>query len=81
MKNVEMNLENVMVLLGNAIEKCYAENPDANYMAFEDLHYDLCMQYKTEEIEELDNFERDAESRQAEADAAFYQRFGHLGSI
>lgn len=71
-----MNLENVMVLLGNAIEKCYAENPDANYMVFEDLHYDLCIQYKMEEVEELDNFER-----QAEADAAFYERFGHLGSI
>jgi hypothetical protein len=78
---MEMNVENVMVLLNNAIEKSYAENPNMNFMVFEDLHYDLCIQYKLEEIEELDQFERDAESRQHEADAAFYERFGHLGSI
>ena len=72
-----MNLETVMLMLGNAIEKSYSENPNMDFMVFEDLHYDLCIQYKVEEIEELDNFERQAE---AAADA-FYHRFGHLGSI
>jgi hypothetical protein len=80
MENI-MNLENVMVLIGNAVERCYNENPKMDFMVFEDLHYDLCIRYKMEEIEELDNLERDAESRQHEADAAFYARFGHLGSI
>jgi hypothetical protein len=76
--NNQMNIENVMCTLGNAIEMAYAENPKMDFMVFEDLHYDLCIRYKMEEIED---FERDAESRQAEADAAFYERFGHLGSI
>ena len=75
--NNQMNLETVMLMLGNAIEKCYADNKlNLDFGVFEDLHYDLCIQYKVEELEELDNFER-----QAEADAAFYFRFGHLGSI
>jgi hypothetical protein len=78
---MEMNVENVMVLLNNAIEKCYAENKNLNFGVFEDLHYDLCIQWKLEQVEELDSFERDAESRQHEADQAFYARFGHLGSI
>jgi|LakMenE18May11ns_1017448.scaffolds.fasta_scaffold9931085_5 hypothetical protein len=80
--NNQMNLENVMLLVGSAVEKCYADNTqNLDFGVFEDIHYELCIQYKIEEIEELDNFERDAESRQAEADAAFYARFGHLGSI
>ena len=71
-----MNLENVMCTLGNAIEMAYAENPKMDFMVFEDLHYNLCIQYKLEQ-----KIEDDGYNFQDEADAAFLERFGHLGSI
>ena len=73
---MEMNIENVMVLLNNAIEKCCAENKNLNFGVFEDLHFDLCIQWKLEQ-----KIEDDGYNAQNEADAAFYARFGHLGSI
>jgi hypothetical protein len=72
---MEMNIENVMVLLNNAIEKSYAENKNLNFGVFEDLHYDLCIQWKLECVENV------MEDNSPERDEAFYARFGHLGSI
>ena len=74
---MKMNIENVMVMLASAIEKCYAENKNLDFGVFEDLHYDLCIQWKLEQKIEDDG----GYKFQDEADAAFYSRFGHLGSI
>ena len=72
-----MNLENVMILVGNAVERCYNENPKMDFMVFEDLHYDLCILWKLECKETENEMEDDSPER----DEAFYSRFGHLGSI
>ena len=81
MKNFEMNVDNAILILESAIEKCYAESPEGDFMAFEDLVFDLKMDVESKELSELDEMERQAEIMQHEANAAFYARFGHLGSI
>jgi len=74
---MEMNLENIMLLVGSAVEKCYAENPKMDFSIFEDIHYDLCILWKLE-CKENENF---MEDDSPERDEAFHLRFGHLGSI
>ena len=75
--NNQMNLENVMLLVGNAVERCYNENPKMDFSIFEDIHYELCILWQLE-CKENENFMEDASQ---ERDEAFYERFGHLGSI
>ena len=72
--NNQMNLETVMLLVGSAIEKCYADNKlNLDFSIFEDIHYDLCILYKLET-----KIENDGYNFQHEADLAFYEKFGRL---
>ena len=78
MKNLQISeLENTIILLSNAVDRCYAENTKGNFMAFEDLIYDLGLKYK--ELSRMD--ENPMEDDSQERDEAFLSRFGHLGSI
>lgn len=77
MENLQISeLENTISLLSKAIDLSYAENQKGNFMVFEDLVYELCIRYQVET-----KILNDGYNPQNEADAAFYERFGHLGSI
>ena len=76
MKNFKISeLENTIITLSNAVDRCYDESPEGDFMAFEDLVYDMGLKYK--ELSRMDEMEDDSPER----DEAFYSRFGHLGSI
>jgi hypothetical protein len=77
MENFEISeLENTILTLSNAVDLCYAESPEGDFMAFEDLVYDMGLKYK-----EFSRMENVMENDSPERDEAFYSRFGHLGSI
>jgi hypothetical protein len=78
MENFQISeLENTIITLSNAVDRCYAESPEGDFMAFEDLVYDMGLKYKA--LSRMD--ENPMEDASQERDEAFYERFNHLGSI